>query len=208
MYEEIFFIIIVFSLIIYMLRPNHTVYIAATNGNKYKVQFTSNEDMQQEKVKILCELDSRIRKFLKFCKENELPNQIISERLCHKMEKIEIREIPENEKGAGYTINKGHIYLCLYDEEKGELNNIEDIMFVLMHELGHIASVSFGHGEEFKKNFDFIVKLCAKLKLWNTKDYSKESVTICGIEVTHGNCDNKECTKSNLDLYFKESLLD
>ena len=208
MYQEIIFIIIVFCLIIYTIRPNNTVYIEATNGTKYKVQDNSDQEIQTKKADLLSELDSRIRKLVKNCEENQLPNKIISERLSHRMEKIEIREIPENEKGAGYTINKGHIYLCLYDEEKGKLNNIEDIMFVLMHELGHIASVSYGHGTEFKKNFDFIVKLCAKLKLWDKQDYSKESVDICGIEVTNGNCDNEACTKSNLDLYFKESLLD
>lgn len=203
MYTDIILFLIIISIFCYMYKPNTNKYVKAKNGDKFSVRESNDSE---KKAEILSILDYRIRKIVKCMKDNNIPNEEISNRTYSKMNNIELREIPKNESGAGYTINKSHIYLCLSKNDK--VNNIDDIMFVLLHEVAHIMSLSFGHGDEFRKNFDFIVKLAVKLNLWNKKDYSEENTNICGIEVTNGNCDNGACEKDKLDYFFKESLLD
>ena len=208
MYKDIILLLIIICIFYSIYKPDNNIYIKATNdtnGSEYKVAETPNSDL---KANMLYELDSKIKILIKHLYDNKLPNEEISNRLSNKMQKIELREIPINETGAGYTINKGHIYLCLYNKDKNEMNNIDDVMFVLLHEIAHTMSISYGHGKEFKSNFDYIVKLAVKLELWNKKDYSKDNIDICGVNVTNGNCDNGECEKDKLEYFFKESLLD
>ena len=119
----------------------------------------------------------------------------------------EIGELPNGEKdGAAYTKGKGHIYICCIT--KGKLNDENDTFFVCLHELAHVMSNSYGHGEEFKTNFNFIVKLAVKLGLWKDPKYEEKSVDYCGVQVTTSPCSYGSCEKNSLDYYFKESLLD
>ena len=203
MYKDFILLIIIISIFCYKYKPDTTKYLKAKNNKKYKVQENENS---LKKVEMLSILDTRIRKIVKHMKDNKLPSEKIANRTYSRLEISELREIPKHESGAGYTINKGHIYLCLSKNDK--LNNIEDVMFVLLHEVGHTMSESTGHGTEFKNNFDFVVKLAVQLNLWVKKDYSEDHTDICGIEVTNGNCDNGACEKDKLDYYFKSSLLD
>jgi hypothetical protein len=69
-------------------------------------------------------------------------------------------------------------------------------------------SNSYGHGEEFKTNFNFIVKLAVKLGLWKDPKYEERSVDYCGVEVTNSPCSGDKCNSNTLDYYYKESLLD
>jgi len=95
--------------------------------------------------------------------------------------------------------------LCLIT--KGKLNDENDAFFVILHELAHVMSDTYGHGDEFKKNFNFIIKLAIKLKLWKDKNYNIEPVDYCGIKVTSSPCTTGECKDTTLEHYYKESLL-
>jgi len=203
MYQEFILFIIIIIIILQNVNTN-TKYTKANNGIEYLVQISPDSI---NKANMLAVLDNRVNDFVKYVGDNKLPTKIISKRFINRMKSVKLKETPYNESGAGYTINKGDIYLCLVNKETQILNDVEDVMFVLMHELAHTMSTSYGHGPEFKTNFDFIVKLCVKLKLWKSKDYSKKNVEICGVNVTNGNCDNGACSKDSLDYYFRESLL-
>ena len=63
-------------------------------------------------------------------------------------------------------------------------------------------------GEEFQENFDYIVKYAVKLGVWKDENYENNATDYCGVEITSSPCDNDGCTKSSLDHFFKESLLD
>jgi hypothetical protein len=69
-------------------------------------------------------------------------------------------------------------------------------------------SDSFGHGEEFKKNFNFIVLLAVKEKLWKDPRYEEKNIDYCGTTVTTSPCSGDTCNVNTLDAYYKETLLD
>ena len=58
-------------------------------------------------------------------------------------------------------------------------------MFVIIHELAHVMSVSIGHGSEFMKNFRFLLKESKIAKIYNPIDYSLNNINYCGVDVTH-----------------------
>lgn len=77
-----------------------------------------------------------------------------------------ITETLVGDKLHGYTVNKGE---CIRIRVRGMTSGGEDsifldeseVLYVLIHELAHIITDSYGHTEEFKDNFRKLLK-CAK----------------------------------------------
>lgn len=94
--------------------------------------------------------------------------------------------LKEGEDDSGYTsysINKGEqIVLCLRNKDK--LVDINTMMFVVLHELAHIATESIGHTPEFWDNFKWILEESINVGVYQKKDYDKESVEYCGMTIT------------------------
>lgn len=86
---------------------------------------------------------------------------------------------------TSYTLNKGEkMVFCLRSRDTTErVYDINLLMFVSIHELSHIASVSVDHTPEFKKIFRFILKEAMKLGLYKYQDYSKTPEPYCGMTI-------------------------
>ena len=118
------------------------------------------ENKKIEKLNVnslLAKLDDNINVIINDMYDKSLQNSDISKRLKNKYDSIELKEIPKNENGAAYTINKGDIYMCIIKDNK--LNDINDAMFVLLHELAHLKAFKVfssnikPHGQEWKDSF-------------------------------------------------------
>ena len=206
MYQEFILILIVLTVIYFMFFNDSRIEWEAFNGVKYKIK-NDNKELNQIKADFLAKIDIKARKIVKHMKDNHLPTKEIALRTHNRFKDSRIGETPQGEKsGAAFTINKGDIYICCIT--KGKLNDENDTFFVCLHELAHVMSNSYGHGEEFKTNFNFIVKLAVKLGLWKDPKYEEKSVDYCGVKVTTSPCSHGACDKNSLDYYFKESLLD
>lgn len=205
MYEE-FILILLFIFIIYYLlagTDNRIDYLA-DNGETYKVR-PSSDILMKEKANLLAGMNIKTVQLINDLYKQQLPNSQISNITYQRCENIKINECPDG--SAGYTINKGQI-ICVCCEKNGKIVDETEAFFVVLHELAHVMSNEYGHGEEFQKNFDFITKFAVKNNLWKQKDYSKDNTDICGVNVTSGPCDNGACSKNSLEKYFNESLLD
>lgn len=206
MYQEFILILIVFTVFYFLFFNDSRIEWEAYNGKKYKIK-NDNKKLNQIKADFLARIDNKARKIVKYMYDNHLPTKEIALRTHNRFKNHEIGETPNGEKdGAAYTKGKGHIYICVIT--KGKLNDENDTFFVCLHELAHVMSNSYGHGEEFKTNFNFIVKLAVKLGLWKDPKYEEKPVDYCGVKVTTSPCTGDLCNKDSLDYYFKESLLD
>ena len=118
--------------------------------------------------------DPEIVKGIKRLKKNYRPNNIT--------------ESSPGNNYTSYSINKGEkIVFCL--RQKGGKNDNElvdenTMMFVAIHELGHLMSKSIGHTTEFWDNMRFLLKKGIKLKVYKHIDYSKFPEDYCGIKIT------------------------
>lgn len=94
--------------------------------------------------------------------------------------KNEYREIPLREGSEGaYTENKSVITLCLKNPETGEYYDMNTIMYVALHELGHIVSKTHGHNDEFKRNFATLLRRAAAIGIYDPRKIIPASY--CGI---------------------------
>jgi predicted metal-dependent hydrolase len=83
-------------------------------------------------------------------------------------------------------VNKGEkIVFCLRSKDK--FANLEDenvIMFVAIHELAHIMTISIGHTEEFWNNFRFMLKEAIKMGIYIRHNFKKKPEKYCGTMIT------------------------
>ena len=90
---------------------------------------------------------------------------------------------------TSYSINKGEeIILCLRTNNK--IVDINTMMFVVLHELAHIATKSIGHTEEFWDNFRWILEEAINIGIYIKQDFKKEAVEYCGMTITSSPLDD------------------
>lgn len=108
-------------------------------------------------------------------------------RIRSRWKSANVREGPFREKGVtSYTVNKGEeVVMCLRDEQ-GSLHDENMLMYVLLHELAHIASESVsseGHNEEFLNEFHFLLDQAIKWGVYLPQN--KKNVTYCSTPIRH-----------------------
>ncbi len=99
--------------------------------------------------------------------------------------------IPERSGGdTSYVIDKGDVFaMCIRDphnnNEIDTSNNMNELNFVLLHEMSHLFTSTFGHDNLFWNNFRFILQEAISINLYNPIDYKKNSKPYCGIVITY-----------------------
>ena len=89
-------------------------------------------------------------------------------------------------KYTSYSISKGKkIIFCLRSRDKTQrLISIQTFMFVAIHELAHVMTVSVGHTEEFWDNMRFLLANGIEWKLYKPVDYERKPQPYCGLQIT------------------------
>ena len=156
------------------------------NGNIYRVR-RGDSSKQLNSAKRLDYLRGKLQTLVNYCYKNNLPTDSDAFRMYSRFKNTQISETATDETSAAYVVNKGEeLRVCLNDE------NENDTMFVLLHELAHIMSKSYGHNDEFKKNMDFLVKEAVKLNIYKPTDYTKLPINYCGVTISSTPCHNNK----------------
>jgi hypothetical protein len=79
-----------------------------------------------------------------------------------------------------YSMNKSDVYVCVRDPETGEIEPLNTSMYVLLHEIAHVATDTYGHPPEFWTNFRWFLEVAEKLGMYEYEDFDKAQVTFCG----------------------------
>ena len=87
---------------------------------------------------------------------------------------------------TSHTRNKGDaIIFCLRQRNTNEeLVDYNTMMFVAIHELGHVCSKTVGHNEEFWTNFKWLLQIAEEENFYEPIDYSKMPQEYCGMMIT------------------------
>ena len=108
-------------------------------------------------------------------------------RLVENYNPDKIVEILPTSEYTAYAENKGEkIALCATKQRhKGKIIDENTLMFVVLHELAHIMTITINHTPEFWKNFKDIITYAKKVNIYEPKDYSLSIVTYCGMNIEH-----------------------
>ena len=162
---------------------NEVTYVKSNIDNKeYLVR---NLKDKEEAANLIATVTQRLDKLCIYLKKNYKSDERAM-RLVNKFNPNNITEASKNNKYTSYSVNKGEkIVLCLRSRDNNEtLIDINTLMFVTLHELAHIMTISIGHTPEFWHNFKFLLKISSNIGIIKNIDYSKHPKKYCGITIT------------------------
>ena len=212
MIREFIVFLILFIVIYYLFLFDPRIDFLADDGNKYSIMNSNDKNINKKKANMLAEINKKAHYIVSEMHKKQLPTKEIAYKTFERFKNVSIKETKNGENGgAAYTINKGsgingEMAVCLIT--KGKFNNLNDTMFVILHELAHVMSDSYGHGEEFKQNFRFIIAFAVKNDIWKDPSYENRNIDYCGVTITNSPCNGNCEDKKSLDSFYKDSLLD
>ena len=186
----IIIIILILFFILYMFynntyyKDNLTTDIASIDNEEYLVRNVADKSIASN---TLATIKKNIKKLVLYLKNNELLFKSEKEyikNLVDRTKEINIMETPADEKNTSYTINKGEkIVICLRSKLLNEIHDINTIMYVVIHELAHVACPEYGHTPLFKKIFIFLLKQSHKINIYIPIDYRIKPQDYCGMTI-------------------------
>jgi hypothetical protein len=96
--------------------------------------------------------------------------------------------VPYGDQGTSYVDDKGRVFaICLREKMTGKNNfhNIDDLKFVLIHEMAHMATREIGHNRPFWVNFKFLLNEAKEGGFYNPIDYAKTPINYCSLPVNY-----------------------
>lgn len=85
---------------------------------------------------------------------------------------------------TSYSVNKGEkIVMCLRQRDNS-LVDLNTLMYVAVHELGHLMTDEIGHTPKFWDNFRRLLNEAISMGLYKTVDYANNPQSYCGISIS------------------------
>ncbi len=109
------------------------------------------------------------------------------EQLESRIKNSEILESSDNGIYTSYSVNKGEqLVFCIRfrKSETGKLHDLNMLMYVVLHEMAHVACPEIGHTELFKDIFAFLTTEAMNIKLYKYIDFRKNSQEYCGLTIS------------------------
>ena len=104
--------------------------------------------------------------------QSKLPNSII-------------KESSAKSEFTSYSVNKGEeLVFCLRSKQTNKLHDINDIMYVAVHDIAHSGCPEIGHTPLFKKINKFLLERASTVGLYKFENYKKTQKEYCGITLT------------------------
>ena len=173
-------ILLIIYLLFYFIQKNSSmIYVQSSKDKRFYLVRKVNDIKEEENAaNILALVNEKILSLIEYINNKE-PQHKGFQRLKQKYNPNKLNEIPVNKKDIAFSINKGQeLHLCIRKDISGGpfTENINDIIIVMIHEISHIATKSFGHTKEFWDNYNLIKKLAIESNIY----IESKSTQVCG----------------------------
>ena len=158
-----------------LARPGdmESVRVGGAAGRQYRVRRAPDSQAAADR---LAELEDRLRRLLEGA-ARVVPGDRRVEAIRARWDGT-LSEVQAADEVA-FSVDKASVHVCLRDAA-GRLEDLNTSMFVLLHELAHVATDDYGHSPEFWDNMRFLLELAERLGLYRYEDYGAQQVTFCG----------------------------
>ena len=128
----------------------------------------------------LAELNGHILTIVDHCQTTKKENVIL---LKENYNPDTLSETIPGSKYTSYSVNKGEeIAICIRNKDNTFMN-INTILFVTIHELAHVMTLSTGHTKEFWNNMKYLLEEAEKINLYKPVNYNKYNESYCGMTI-------------------------
>jgi len=199
MNELILFLIIIITGLSFMnyLNKQKNIKYETSNIDDRKYLVRKLKDSKDAANK-LAELNGHIFKIIDHCQTTKKENIKL---LKENYNPDTLSETIPGSKYTSYSVNKGEeIAICIRNKDNTFMN-INTILFVTIHELAHVMTLSTGHTKEFWNNMKYLLEEAEKINLYKPVNYNKYNESYCGMTInsTPYDFDNKKDSKDEED---------
>ncbi len=146
----------------------------------YNIYSVKNMSGSQDASDILAKLKFQGDDIIK-----NLENSFLKTRLTEKMKSMSLSETYNKILSeTSFSISKKHVFMCLRNKENGELHKeFNTLLYVFLHELAHLGSVSLNHSKEFYINFSILLNKAIELNYFKEDLWKNRQSDYCGINI-------------------------
>ena len=187
-----FLVTVVILIVIYMYidtKNSNLIYVKSNIDNK--MYLVRNVADKETAANLIASVRQKLEKLIDYLVK-KYPKEDRCSRLKLKFQPDNIEESEQGSKYTSYSVNKGEkIVLCIRSKDKeARLEDENILMFVSIHELGHLMTKSTGHTKEFWDNFKFLLKESIKLGIYTRNDFKNKPEKYCGTKITDSPLDD------------------
>lgn len=153
---------------------------SSVDNQKYLVQDLPDK---QEASDYLAKLNIVLTNLIRYLSD-KYPND---HRVTRLQKRYEPRNVSEGSSKSGYTsysVNKGEKIVVCIRQTDSKFVDMNEVLYVVIHELAHLATDEIGHTEKFWKNFSFLLENAVDFGIYEYRDYKKNPTSYCGIKLT------------------------
>jgi len=188
MLAQLFFFVILLCILTcyFVYQRSKYDYVKSKIDNKY--YYVRNLKDKQKTADDLALIRGNILKLVDYMMKNS-PEQYKKyiERLNRRTNDVVITENFSEYLYTSYSVNKGDkLVFCLRSRGKTTKNKIHDmnlLMYVVLHEIAHIASPVYGHEQPFRDIFAYFMKSAEELGIYKQIDFQQEPKEYCGMVI-------------------------
>ena len=130
--------------------------------------------------------DTKDEEFNRLVKEKKIKLKNDLTRFVNNFNPNKFSETTPDAKYTSYSVNKGEqIVMCIRNKKTNEIININTLMFVALHESGHLMTESIGHHQEFWDNFRILINIAVdpEVSIYKEVDFSLYPQPYCGMTI-------------------------
>ena len=146
--------------------------------------------------KLLAQLNKFCIEFMRYVREKYIWNKSNNLEAVSRVEYLLsnynpdgiIENVPDSYNSTSFVDDKGRVFaICLREKMSGknEFHDINDLKFVLLHEMAHMATKEIGHDLPFWINFKFLLKEAVAAGMYKPHDYEKSPMNYCSLPVNY-----------------------
>lgn len=190
----IILVLIILIFIVHINKTNATIekmtLVEAFNRKKYLVRDLNDKS---ETANLLAKLMDNLKLLiskLKIKSENTSDKELIKykpfiETIYNKLDGVKVRENEGGNDLTSYSVNKGEeLVFCVRSKSNSQIHNINELMYVAIHEVAHIGCPETGHTRLFARLNLFLLRKALDMGLYQYRDYSANPVEYCGMILT------------------------
>lgn len=167
-------VVVIMCVVLYVAWPRRMTWVKSdVTGKMYRVKNMPDAPAVADR---LASLERRVTQFLRDA-DRYAPGDVRIRNIMRRWNGTleETRHDPE----VAYSLGKDAIALCVRNPD-GSLEAENTSMFVLLHELAHVATDEYGHTPSFWANMKLLLELAEATGFYKYEDFDAEGTSYCG----------------------------
>lgn len=152
--------------------------------SEYEIYIVQDKRDKEYAGKVIAKIDENLNKLMDHLIQNKHQyTEYIEyiEQLESNRPNVTLSENEPNESATSYTINKEDIIMCLRSKKNDKIHDFNELMYVAIHELAHVACPEQDHTPLFNKINAFMLNVGIEIGIYKYKNYENNPIEYCGM---------------------------